>query len=97
MQQEYKLHRLETTNLMGPLVDRHWEGLRTAKERGQKVAWAAGPPFIFAYAMGMPCHFMAGYASYCAARRAGDEVLDAAAEIWGDLPDTCCGGGKGGG
>jgi benzoyl-CoA reductase/2-hydroxyglutaryl-CoA dehydratase subunit BcrC/BadD/HgdB len=88
MEQEYKLNRLETTKLIGPMVDKHWEELRMAKSRGEKVAWCSGPPFIFAYAMGMKCHFMAGYAAYCAGRRAGDQVLQAA-EIDGELPDTC--------
>lgn len=84
----YKLNRLETTRLIGPLVDRHWAELREAKERGEKVAWCSGPLFIFPYAMGMKCHFMAGYAAYCAGRKAGDQVLEAA-EADGELMDTC--------
>lgn len=88
MAQEYKLDRLETTKHIGPMVDKHWEELRTAKQRGEKVAWCSGPMFIFPYAMGMKCHFMAGYAAYCGGRRAADQVLEVA-EAEGDLPDTC--------
>ena len=70
-------------------MDKHWAGLREAKEKGEKVAWASGPSFIYPYATpNMACHFMAGYASYCGGRRMGDEVLKAA-ETYGDLPDTC--------
>ena len=39
--EEYKLNRLETTKLMGPIVDKHWEELRTAKDRGQMVGWSS--------------------------------------------------------
>jgi len=85
---EFKLNRLETTKLMGPMVDKHWAELRTAKTRGEKVAWCSGPMFMFAYAMGMKCHFMAGYAAYCAGRGGGDELLKIA-EDEGDMPDTC--------
>jgi len=85
---KYKVNRLETTNEIRPLVDKHWEELRTAKERGEKVAWASGPTFIFAYAMGMKCHFMAGYSAYCGGIGAGEEVLKVA-EMTGDLPETC--------
>ena len=88
MAQEFKLNRLETTRLMGPMVDKHWQELRTAKERGEKVAWCSGVPFIFAYAMGMKCHFMAGYSAYCAGRKAAEQVLEIA-ETTGELPDTC--------
>jgi len=85
---EYKQNRLETTRLMGPMVDKHWAELRAAKETGQKVAWSAGPGFLFPYAMKMKCHFMAGYAAYCGGRRAADQVIEAA-EAGGDLVDTC--------
>lgn len=88
MEKEYKLNRLETTKLMGPMVDKHWAELRTAKERGEKVAWSSGPLFIFPYAMGMKCHFMAGYAAYCGGRNGADELLKVA-EAEGDLIDTC--------
>ncbi len=88
MVQEFKLNRLETTRLMGPMVDKHWKELRTAKERGEKVAWCSGVPFIFAYAMDMKCHFMAGYSAYCAGRKAGEHVLEIA-DSTGELPDTC--------
>jgi len=87
-QKEYKLNMLHTTMGMGPMVDQHWAELRTAKQRGEKVAWAAGPGFILPYAMKMKCHFMAGYSSYCAGRRCGDQVIEAA-ESGGDLVDTC--------
>ena len=84
----YKVNRLKTTNEIRPLVDKHWADLRTAKERGELVAWASGPTFIFAYAMGMKCHFMAGYAAYCGGIGAGEEVLKVA-EMAGDLPESC--------
>lgn len=84
----YKINRLKTTNEIRPLVDKHWDDLRTAKERGETVAWASGPTFIFAYAMGMKCHFMAGYAAYCGGIGAGEEVLKVA-EMAGDLSDSC--------
>ena len=85
---EYKINRLETTKDMRPMVDRHWAELRAAKERGEKVAWASGPSFIFPYSMGMKCHFMAGYASYCGGIGAAEELLRIA-EMAGELPETC--------
>jgi benzoyl-CoA reductase/2-hydroxyglutaryl-CoA dehydratase subunit BcrC/BadD/HgdB len=85
---KYKINRLQTTNDIRPLVDKHWAELRTAKERGEKVAWASGPTFIIPYAMGVKCHFMAGYAAYCGGIGAADEVLKVA-EMTGDLPETC--------
>jgi benzoyl-CoA reductase subunit B len=85
---EYKLNRLKTTSLIGPMVDKHWEGLRLAKQKGEKVAWCSGPLFIFPYAMNMKCHFMAGYAAYCGGRNQADRLLEIA-EDDGDLPDTC--------
>jgi benzoyl-CoA reductase/2-hydroxyglutaryl-CoA dehydratase subunit BcrC/BadD/HgdB len=85
---EYKLNRLETTKSIGPMVDQHWKELREAKKEGMFVAWCSGPLFIFPYAMKMKCHFMAGYAAYCAGRGAGDQVLEVA-EADGELPDTC--------
>jgi len=88
MEKEYKLNRLETTKLMGPMVDKHWAELRTAKERGERVGWCSGPMFIFPYAMDMKCHFMAGYAAYCAGRGAAEQVLEAAESV-GELLDTC--------
>ena len=88
MNTTYKVNRLKVTNEIRPMVDRHWSELRTAKERGEKVGWASGPSFIFPYAMGMKCHFMAGYASYCGGIGAAEELLKAA-ELSGDLPETC--------
>ena len=88
MDKQYKLNRLKTTNEIRPMVDRHWADLRSAKERGEMVAWASAPTFIFAYAMNMKCHFMAGYAAYCGGIGAGDEVLKVA-EMTGDLPESC--------
>jgi len=85
---KYKINRLQTTNDIRPLVDKHWAELRTAKERGEKVAWASGPTFIIPYAMGVKCHFMAGYAAYCGGIGAADEILRVA-EATGDLPETC--------
>ena len=87
-ERKYKINRLQTTNEIRPLVNEHWANLRTAKERGEMVAWASAPSFIFAYAMGMKCHFMAGYAAYCGGIGAAEEVLKVAEET-GDLPDTC--------
>jgi len=88
MEIKYKVNRLETTNKIRSLVDRHWAGLRAAKERGEIVGWSSGPGFIFPYAMGMKCHFMAGYASYCGGIGAAAEVMRVA-EMAGDLPETC--------
>lgn len=88
MKQQFKLNRLEATKSIGPLVDKHWEELRLAKQHGELVAWCSGPMFVFPYAMGMKCHFMAGYSAYCAGRGAGDQVLEIA-ESDGELPDTC--------
>ncbi|RJP54941.1 MAG: 2-hydroxyacyl-CoA dehydratase [Deltaproteobacteria bacterium] len=85
---EYKINRLAATNDMRPMVDRHWAELRAAKERGEKVAWASGPSFVFPYAMGMKCHFMAGYAAYCGGIGAADELMKLA-EASGELPETC--------
>lgn len=88
MEVQYKINRLKATNNIRPMVDRHWSELRMAKERGQKVAWASGPTFMFPYAMGMKSHFMAGYASYAGGIGAAEEVLKVA-EMTGDLPETC--------
>jgi len=85
---DYKVNRLKSTNSIRPMVDKHWDDLRQAKERGELVGWASGPSFIFPYAMGMKCHFMAGYAAYCGGIGAADEVLRAA-ETAGELPETC--------
>jgi len=85
---KYKVNRLKTTNDIRPLVDQHWAELREAKESGDKVAWASGPTFIFPYAMGVKCHFMAGYAAYAGGIGAADEILKVA-EMTGDLPETC--------
>jgi benzoyl-CoA reductase/2-hydroxyglutaryl-CoA dehydratase subunit BcrC/BadD/HgdB len=88
MESKYKVNRLETTDLIRPMVDKHWEDLRTAKAKGELVGWASGPSFIFPYAMGIKCHFMAGYASYCGGIGAAGELLRVAESI-GDLADTC--------
>jgi len=85
---EYKLNRLETTKMIGEMVDIHWAELRAAKDKGEKVAWSSGPMFAFPYAMGMKCHFMAGYSAYAGGRRAADRLLEIA-EDEGDLIDTC--------
>ena len=85
---EHTLNRLESTRLIGPMVDNHWAELREAKSRGEKIAWASGPSFMYPYAIGMKCHFMAGYASYCAGRHAADRILEIA-EADGELRDTC--------
>ncbi len=85
---KYKLNRLRTTSLIGPMIDRHWASLKEAKERGEKIAWSSGPLFPFPYAMDMKCHFMAGYAAYVAGRKAGDRFLEVA-EKEGELVDTC--------
>ena len=86
--QRSTINRLETTRLIGPLVDRYWRELREAKTKGEKVGWCSGPLFIFPFAMSMKCHFMAGYAAYCAGRGAADEVFEIA-ESAGELRDTC--------
>ena len=88
MAAKYKINRLEATNYIRPLVDKHWADLRSAKERGEMVAWASGPTFIFPYAMDMKCHFMAGYSAYCGGIGAGEEILKVA-EMTGDLSETC--------
>ncbi|MDY6856266.1 MAG: hypothetical protein SWO11_16530 [Thermodesulfobacteriota bacterium] len=73
--------------MIGPMVDEHWKGLRTAKKGGE-VALCSSVPFIFAYAMDMKCHFMAGYSAYCAGRKAREQILEIA-EKTGELSDTC--------
>jgi len=85
---EYKLNRLETTKLIGNIVDKHWASLRHAKENGEKVAWCSGPVFAFPYAMDMKCHFMAGYSSYAGGRGAAQQLLEIAEED-GELIDSC--------
>lgn len=85
---ERKIKRLQTTNLIRPMVDEHWESLRTAHTRGEKVAWCAGPLFMLTGAMGVPTHFMAGYGSYVAGTKGIDPLMEAA-EADGHLPDTC--------
>jgi benzoyl-CoA reductase/2-hydroxyglutaryl-CoA dehydratase subunit BcrC/BadD/HgdB len=75
---EYQLNRLETTRLMGPLVDGFWERLRHAHDDGMSVAWCVGPLFMIPMAAGCRTHFHAGYCSYVAGRRAAPEMLEAA-------------------
>ena len=84
----YKFNRLETTKLIGPWVDDHWDGLRVAKKEGKKVAWSMGPLFPIAYAMDIPCHFHAGYAAYCGGRKGVPSLLEAA-EAEGHILDAC--------
>lgn len=84
----HKTNRLQTTKLIGPMVDNHWAELRTAKQRGEMVAWCSGPMFIYPYAMGMKCHFMAGYAAYAGGRGVADRLLEIA-EGEGDMIDAC--------
>lgn len=88
MEETYKINRLETTKRIGPMVDAHWAGLREAKEQGKLVAWSMGPLFPLAYAMDIPCHFHAGYASYCGGRKGVPPLLEAA-EADGHIVDTC--------
>ena len=88
MSVKYSVNKLKITSRMRPMVDNHWQELRTAKERGELVGWASGPTFIFPYAMGMKCHFMAGYASYCGGIGAANDLLKIAETI-GDLSETC--------
>ena len=88
MATEFKINKLDTSGV-GPLVDRHWKELRDAKDKGMKIAWCAGPLFVYPYATpNIASHFMAGYAAYCGGRGMADEVLEAA-EKFGELRDTC--------
>ncbi|MBI4304629.1 MAG: 2-hydroxyacyl-CoA dehydratase [Chloroflexi bacterium] len=86
--QERKVNRLNSTSLIRPMIDEHWESLRKAKERGQKTVWCAGVPSILTSAMGIPTHLMPGFGSYCAATK-GIEPLLEAAEADGQLIETC--------
>jgi benzoyl-CoA reductase/2-hydroxyglutaryl-CoA dehydratase subunit BcrC/BadD/HgdB len=71
------------------MVDEHWEELRKAKERGQKVVWGAGPLFLLTSSQeDLVTHFMPGYASYCAGRQMASYVLEAA-EADGELRESC--------
>ncbi|MDP2953750.1 MAG: 2-hydroxyacyl-CoA dehydratase family protein [Chloroflexota bacterium] len=88
-EQERKQNRLATTAMIGKMVDDHWQSIRTAPERGEKVAWCTGPLFIFAYAMGIKCHMHAGYCAYVGGRHAAPWLLDRAEEE-GHLSETCC-------
>ncbi|MDP2953684.1 MAG: 2-hydroxyacyl-CoA dehydratase family protein, partial [Chloroflexota bacterium] len=83
-----KQNRLSTTAMIGKMVDDHWQAIRTAPERGEKVAWCTGPLFPFAYAMGIKCHFHAGYCAYAGGRHAAPWLLDQA-ENEGHLPESC--------
>ena len=85
---ERKLNRLETTRLIRPMVDQHWESLRRAPERGQKTAWCNGPLVMLTGAMDIPTHFMAGYASYVTGIGAAPEIFEAA-EADGQNPEGC--------
>ena len=42
MEAKYKVNRLQTTNAIRALVDKHWSDLRTAKEKGEKAVADAG-------------------------------------------------------
>ncbi|MDP2952840.1 MAG: 2-hydroxyacyl-CoA dehydratase family protein, partial [Chloroflexota bacterium] len=86
--QERKLNRLTTTALIGKMVDAHWQSIKTAPERGEKVAWCFGGLFPYAYAMGIKCHLYAGYCAYVSGRHAAAWLLDRAEEE-GHLSETC--------
>lgn len=83
-----KINRLETTKLIGPMVDKHWEDLRLAKSRGQQNVWVAGTFYLLTSSQDIPTHFMAGFASYAAGRRVGHIYFKAAEEDY-QLQDSC--------
>ena len=83
-----RINRLQSTRLIGPMVDKHWSDLRLAHQQGKKVAWCAGPLTMLTVAMDIPSHFLAGYASYCAGRKQVTPLLEAA-EADGYLRETC--------
>ena len=85
---EYRVNRLETTKMMGPMVDRYWEKLRRAHDDGLNTAWTVGPLFMIPMAAGCRTHFHAGYASYTGGRRAAPEMLEVA-EREGHPIETC--------
>jgi len=88
VEEKQKINRLESTDLIRPMVDEHWESLRQAHERGQKVVWATGGFNLMTQSQGIPTHNIPGYATYCAGLQESDWLIDVA-EADGQLPDTC--------
>ncbi|MFC1825002.1 2-hydroxyacyl-CoA dehydratase subunit D [Thermodesulfobacteriota bacterium] len=88
---EYKINRMETTKLIGPMVDQHWREIREAKDHGKLVAWGVTAPIsmLFAAAMdNVKVHFYAGYSSYVAGRGGAADLLDTCQNV-GYLRDSC--------
>lgn len=83
-----KINRLQTTRLIRPMVDAHWQALRTAKQEGRKTAWCCGPFPELTLSMDIPTHYMAGYAAYVAGTGAIGPLLESAEDM-GYLRETC--------
>ncbi|MGV8058009.1 MAG: 2-hydroxyacyl-CoA dehydratase subunit D [Smithellaceae bacterium] len=84
------LRKLETTKMVGKLVDAYWEELRNAPKMGKKVAWTCGPPssqILFA-SQGMAFHYAEPFGAYVAGRHMQAPFLKANDDL-GYAADVC--------
>lgn len=85
-----EVRRLQTTKMVGKLVDAYWEELRNAPKMGKKVVWTCGPPssqILFA-SQGIPFHYAEPFGAYVAGRHMQAPFLAACHDL-GYSPDVC--------
>ena len=85
-----RTNRLRSIALIGKAVDKYYEDLRLAPERGQLVAWCDGIPLAFPIlrAMDIAYFFGPAYSATISARHLSKDVLRTA-EMAGYLPEIC--------
>ena len=84
-----KAVRVQTTSLIKPMVDGYYQGLRSARDQGKKVAWCIGPaPFDMLMAADVAFLHLENYAARLSSRHDDQEMRDAAEAI-GFVQDTC--------
>ena len=86
--EEHKLNRLKTGEWVRKASDEYWEHLRTAHERGEKVAWVIASGNLLTQAMGMPTLHHANYSAWIGAKHLSKELFEAC-EVEGHFPDNC--------
>jgi len=84
------LNQLQSLRWMGLAMNKHYEWLRTAKKRGDKVAWhIADMGSILEDAMGIPTLMQANYTAIVSTAKQHKPFYDAAIED-GHMTETCC-------
>lgn len=86
-----ELRKLETTKMVGQLVDQYWEDLRNAPKMGKKVAWTCGPPVtqLMFSSQGMAFHYAEPFGAYAAGRHVQAPFLNASENM--GIPVDICG------